>query len=158
MPEPYLWWVFQTGSTVHVPQSASCELWLWLVRLDWYRTHTLPSAFPNAQNLTRLALPESEISDFLIALIWLEYFEFYSDFLGYQYTCHQVLRKPSIFSTRNIYIIIISCPFIFEHLLLHIIRFINIHPMVVYCLGLLTYPIVRGMPNPDTQLKAAKNK
>jgi hypothetical protein len=31
----YLWWVHQTG-TVYVCQSASCEPWLWLVRLDWH--------------------------------------------------------------------------------------------------------------------------
>ena len=36
LPEPYLWWVHQTGSTVYAHQSASCELWLWLVRLDWH--------------------------------------------------------------------------------------------------------------------------
>ena len=33
--QPYLWWVHQT-SIVYIHQSASCELWLWLVRLDWY--------------------------------------------------------------------------------------------------------------------------
>ena len=66
MPEPYLWWVHQTG-TVYVCQSASCELWLWLVRLDWYsdstRCHLLIQML-RPQDLTRLAgIRNSRISD-----------------------------------------------------------------------------------------------
>ena len=50
-PEPHLWWVHQTGSSVQYRQSASCELWLWLVRLDWYSVSHTAICLPKRSGL-----------------------------------------------------------------------------------------------------------
>ena len=62
-----LWWVDQTG-IVYVFQSACCELWLCLVRLDWHPHSTRCHLFIQMLR-TRFNLPVSEFTDHLIAQI-----------------------------------------------------------------------------------------
>ena len=105
LPEPYLWWVYQTGSlsTVFVHQSASCELQIWLVRLDWYSDLHAAICLPKCSGLDS-PLAGIGNSRFLIAQIFdlNLYFKFQSDFrfLGYQ-SCRPSSspQTPSIFHT-----------------------------------------------------------
>ena len=94
LPEPYLWWVHQTG-TVFVCQSASCELWLWLVRLDWHpdsiRCHLLIQTLR-----TWFGLPESEFTDYLIAQIWFQ-------IISYFLTSNRISLWISVFGLSIIY-------------------------------------------------------
>ena len=103
MPEPYLWWVHQTG-TVYVRQSASCELWLWLVLLDWHSHYTHCHLLTQMLR-TWLGLPELEIPDFLIARIYFIFLRFHIGFLisglSAYYASRKVLRKHPVYSSQE---------------------------------------------------------
>jgi hypothetical protein len=145
LPEPQLWWVHQTGSTVRARQSASCELRLWLVRLDWYSDSHAAICLPKCSGLDSACrnrkLPISDRPIFLISVL----IRFPIGFLISGLSIMQAVKfsaNTQYIPHRNILLASHKPP------LLHII---NIHSItVVYCRVLLSYTFIPGTPYPTS--------